>query len=153
MLHAAIQVLARDDILVSARADARGGGRIRHRASARSRASLTGLLPPPRRIVVSTAKLGAGPQGPRREELCAAADDLPDAGRRHEPAPDDRQIIGRPLQFYFGIRGARRRCASGSLLDQIELNRASSSTATPRSSPAARSSASASLARLPRTRS
>ena len=53
-------------------------------------------------------------------------------------------IIGRPLELYFGMKGAEKRRRVVELLDEIELGERLSSTATRPSFQAGRNSASAS---------
>ncbi len=85
---------------------------------------VTGLLPPSRGSVVFDGKALAPALKDRgREELRALQMIYQMADVAMNPRQTIRQIIGRPLQFYFGIRGAEKTLRVEELLDHIELNR------------------------------
>ena len=69
------------------------------------------------------ASCPAGSPTAPKDDLRAAADDLPDGRRGDEPAPDGGTIIGRPLEFYFGLRGEERDARVDELLDKIEMGK------------------------------
>ncbi len=85
---------------------------------------VTGLLPPSRGAVVFDGKpLAPALKDRSREELRALQMIYQMADVAMNPRQTIRQIIGRPLQFYFGIRGAEKTRRVEELLDHIELER------------------------------
>jgi peptide/nickel transport system ATP-binding protein len=85
---------------------------------------VTGLLPPSRgRVVFDGKPLSAALKDRSREELRQLQMIYQMADVAMNPRQTIRQIIGRPLQFYFGIRGAEKTRRVEDLLDQIEIKR------------------------------
>jgi peptide/nickel transport system ATP-binding protein len=85
---------------------------------------ITGLLPPSSGSVSFDGKVLSPTLASRsREELRSLQMIYQMADVAMNPRQTVRQIIGRPLQFYFGIRGAERTRRVEQLLDQIELER------------------------------
>ena len=85
---------------------------------------VTGLLPPSRGSVTFDGKVLAPALKERgREELRSLQMIYQMADVAMNPRQTIRQIIGRPLTFYFGIRGAEKTRRVEELLDQIEIKR------------------------------
>jgi len=85
---------------------------------------VTGLLPPSRgRVVFDGKPLSAALKDRNREELRQLQMIYQMADVAMNPRQTIRQIIGRPLQFYFGVRGAEKTRRVQDLLDQIEIKR------------------------------
>jgi peptide/nickel transport system ATP-binding protein len=85
---------------------------------------VTGLLPPSRGSVTFDGKVLAPALKQRgREELRSLQMIYQMADVAMNPRQTIRQIIGRPLTFYFGIRGAEKTRRVEELLDQIEIKR------------------------------
>ena len=75
------------------------------------------------RIVFDGKALSAALKDRSREELRQLQMIYQMADVAMNPRQTIRQIIGRPLQFYFGIRGAEKTRRVEELLDQIEIKR------------------------------
>jgi peptide/nickel transport system ATP-binding protein len=85
---------------------------------------VTGLLPPSRGVVTFEGKvLSPRLKDRSREELRSLQMIYQMADVAMNPRQTIRQIIGRPLTFYFGIRGAEKTRRVEDLLDQIEIKR------------------------------
>ena len=85
---------------------------------------VTGLLPPKRGSVVFEGKtLSPALKERSREELRALQMIYQMADTAMNPRQTIRQIIGRPLTFYSGMRGAAKTRRVEELLDQIEIKR------------------------------
>jgi peptide/nickel transport system ATP-binding protein len=85
---------------------------------------VTGLLPPKRGAVVFEGKLlSPGLKERSCEELRRLQMIYQMADTAMNPRQTIRQIIGRPLTFYAGIRGAEKTRRVEELLDQIEIRR------------------------------
>jgi peptide/nickel transport system ATP-binding protein len=85
---------------------------------------VTGLLPPKRGKVIFDGKpLPPALQDRSREELRALQMIYQMADTAMNPRQTIRQIIGRPLTFYSGLRGAAKTRRVEELLDQIEIKR------------------------------
>ena len=85
---------------------------------------VTGLLPQSRGSVTFDGKVLAPALKDRsREELRSLQMIYQMADVAMNPRQTVRQIIGRPLTFYFGVRGAAKTRRVEELLDQIEINR------------------------------
>jgi peptide/nickel transport system ATP-binding protein len=85
---------------------------------------VTGLLPPSRGSVTFEGKVLAPALKDRsREELRALQMIYQMADVAMNPRQTIRQIIGRPLTFYFGIHGTEKTRRVEELLDQIEIKR------------------------------
>ena len=85
---------------------------------------VTGLLPASQGLIVFDGKaLAANVRNRSREELRQLQMIYQMADVAMNPRQTIRSIIGRPLQFYFGIRGAEKTRRVEELLDQIEIRR------------------------------
>ncbi len=85
---------------------------------------ITGLLPPSSGAIEFEGKMLAPALASRsREELRTLQMIYQMADVAMNPRQTVGQIIGRPLQFYFGTRGREKRRRVEELLDQIELER------------------------------
>jgi peptide/nickel transport system ATP-binding protein len=85
---------------------------------------VTGLLPPKRGTVIFEGKpLSPALKERSREELRRLQMIYQMADTAMNPRQTIRQIIGRPLTFYAGIRGAEKTRRVEELLDQIEIRR------------------------------
>ena len=85
---------------------------------------VTGLLPPSRGAVTFEGKvLSPALEERSREELRSLQMIYQMADVAMNPRQTIRQIVGRPLTFYFGIRGAEKTRRVEELLDQIEIKR------------------------------
>jgi len=85
---------------------------------------VTGLLPPKRgRVIFDGKPLAPALQDRSREELRALQMIYQMADTAMNPRQTVRQIIGRPLTFYSGLRGAAKTRRVEELLDQIEIKR------------------------------
>jgi peptide/nickel transport system ATP-binding protein len=85
---------------------------------------VTGLLPPTKGSVTFDGRLLPPDLKNRsREELRQLQMIYQMADVAMNPRQTNRQIIGRPLTFYFGIRGAEKTRRVEELLDQIEIRR------------------------------
>jgi peptide/nickel transport system ATP-binding protein len=85
---------------------------------------VTGLLPPKRgRVIFDGKPLPPALQDRSREELRALQMIYQMADTAMNPRQTIRQIIGRPLTFYSGLRGAAKTSRVEELLDQIEIKR------------------------------
>ncbi|WP_333683955.1 ABC transporter ATP-binding protein [Pontibaca methylaminivorans] len=85
---------------------------------------ITGLLPPrDGRIDFSGRSLSRDLKGRKREDLRELQMIYQMADVAMNPRHTIGTIIGRPLEFYFGLRGAARRKRVKELLDQIEMGK------------------------------
>jgi peptide/nickel transport system ATP-binding protein len=85
---------------------------------------VTGLLPPTKGSVTFEGKVLSPRLKQRsREELRALQMIYQMADVAMNPRQTIRQIVGRPLQFYFGTRGGEKTRRVLDLLDQIEIKR------------------------------
>ncbi|SIT78617.1 ABC transporter ATP-binding protein [Pontibaca methylaminivorans] len=85
---------------------------------------ITGLLPPREgRIDFSGRSLSRDLKGRKREDLRELQMIYQMADVAMNPRHTIGTIIGRPLEFYFGLRGAARRKRVKELLDQIEMGK------------------------------
>jgi peptide/nickel transport system ATP-binding protein len=85
---------------------------------------VTGLLPPRGGSIVFDGKpLAPALKNRGREELRSLQMIYQMADVAMNPRQTIRQIIGRPLQFYFGIRGEEKTRRVQELLDHIEIKR------------------------------
>jgi peptide/nickel transport system ATP-binding protein len=85
---------------------------------------VTGLLPPKRGSVLFEGKpLSPALKERSREELRRLQMIYQMADTAMNPRQTIRQIIGRPLTFYAGVRGAEKTRRVEELLDQIEIRR------------------------------
>ena len=83
---------------------------------------ITGLLPPQQgQVQFSGAPLPAALKARNKEQLRRLQMIYQMADVAMNPRQTIGQIIGRPLEFYFGIRGQEKRRKVIELLDQIEL--------------------------------
>ncbi|MFT4015060.1 MAG: ABC transporter ATP-binding protein [Paracoccus sp. (in: a-proteobacteria)] len=84
--------------------------------------AITGLLPPSQgRIEFDGKPLSAALSGRSRDERRRIQLIYQMADTAMNPRQTVAQIIGRPLSFYFGLRGAAKRARIAELLDQIEM--------------------------------
>jgi peptide/nickel transport system ATP-binding protein len=85
---------------------------------------VTGLLPPSSgRVIFDGKPLSRALRGRSREELRQLQMIYQMADVAMNPRQTIRQIVGRPLQFYFGVRGAEKTRRVEELLDHIEISR------------------------------
>ena len=85
---------------------------------------VTGLLPPSKGTVTFDGKpLKPALKDRSREELRSLQMIYQMADVAMNPRQTIRQIVGRPLTFYFGLRGAEKTRRVAELLDQIEIKR------------------------------
>ncbi|WP_018234628.1 ABC transporter ATP-binding protein [Ensifer sp. BR816] len=83
---------------------------------------ITGLLPPSEgRIVFDGKELPKALKGRSNEELRRIQMIYQMADTAMNPRQTVRDIVGRPLSFYFGMHGAKKTERVGELLDQIEM--------------------------------
>jgi peptide/nickel transport system ATP-binding protein len=83
---------------------------------------ITGLLPPTEgRITFEGKELPTALKGRTRDELRRIQMIYQMADTAMNPRQTVRDIVGRPLSFYFGMRGARKTERVKELLDQIEM--------------------------------
>ncbi|PDT84858.1 ABC transporter ATP-binding protein [Sinorhizobium sp. BJ1] len=83
---------------------------------------ITGLLPPSQgRIVFDGKELPKALKGRTNEQLRRIQMIYQMADTAMNPRQTVRDIVGRPLSFYFGMRGARKTERVKELLDQIEM--------------------------------
>jgi peptide/nickel transport system ATP-binding protein len=83
---------------------------------------ITGLLPPTEgRITFEGKELPKPLKGRTNEELRRIQMIYQMADTAMNPRQTVRNIIGRPLSFYFGMHGAKKTERVGELLDQIEM--------------------------------
>ncbi|AUX77031.1 MULTISPECIES: ABC transporter ATP-binding protein [Sinorhizobium] len=83
---------------------------------------ITGLLPPTEgRITFDGKELPKALKGRRNEELRRIQMIYQMADTAMNPRQTVRDIVGRPLSFYFGMHGAKKTERVGELLDQIEM--------------------------------
>lgn len=86
--------------------------------------AITGLLVPSRgRITFAGRQLSPALAGRSRNDLREIQMIYQMADTAMNPRQTVRAIIGRPLEFYFGLRGAERDARVQQLLDQIELGK------------------------------
>jgi peptide/nickel transport system ATP-binding protein len=85
---------------------------------------VTGLLPPKRgKVIFDGRPLPPALQDRSREELRALQMIYQMADTAMNPRQTIRQIVGRPLTFYSGLRGTAKTRRVEELLDQIEIKR------------------------------
>ncbi|GHE00150.1 ABC transporter [Defluviimonas sp. 20V17] len=83
---------------------------------------ITGLLPPSQgEIVVAGRRLGPDLKSRTREDLRELQMIYQMADTAMNPRHTVGTIIGRPLEFYFGLKGAAKRRRVQELLDEIEM--------------------------------
>ncbi|WP_430473396.1 ABC transporter ATP-binding protein [Thalassospira lucentensis] len=83
---------------------------------------ITGLLPPfEGKITFGDDELSAEQKHRSRDQLRRIQLIYQMADTAMNPRQTVGQIIGRPLQFYFGVRGAQRKAKVIELLDEIEM--------------------------------
>lgn len=83
---------------------------------------ITGLLPPSQgRVEFDGKPLSNALRGRSRDERRRIQLIYQMADTAMNPRQTVAEIIGRPLSFYFGLRGAKRRARVAELLDQIEM--------------------------------
>ena len=83
---------------------------------------ITGLLPPSQgRVEFDGKPLSNALRGRSRDERRRIQLIYQMADTAMNPRQTVAEIIGRPLGFYFGMRGAKRRARVAELLDQIEM--------------------------------
>ncbi|APG85161.1 glutathione import ATP-binding protein GsiA [Sinorhizobium americanum CCGM7] len=83
---------------------------------------ITGLLPPTEgRITFDGKELPKALKGRTNEELRRIQMIYQMADTAMNPRQTVRDIVGRPLSFYFGMHGAKKTERVGELLDQIEM--------------------------------
>jgi peptide/nickel transport system ATP-binding protein len=86
--------------------------------------AITGLLPPTRgRIRFAGRDLSAALAGRTKDDLRELQMIYQMADVAMNPRQTIATIIGRPLEFYFGLRGAERDTRVRELLDQIEMGK------------------------------
>jgi peptide/nickel transport system ATP-binding protein len=86
--------------------------------------AITGLLPPTQgRITFSGRQLSADLAGRTKDDLREIQMIYQMADTAMNPRQTVGTIIGRPLEFYFGLRGAERDKRVQDLLDQIEMGK------------------------------
>ncbi|MDT8342815.1 MAG: ABC transporter ATP-binding protein [Thermohalobaculum sp.] len=84
--------------------------------------AITGLLPPKRgQMVFAGRTLSAQMAGRTKDDLRELQMIYQMADVAMNPRQTVRTIIGRPLEFYFGMRGAERDARIAELLDAIEM--------------------------------
>lgn len=84
---------------------------------------ITGLLPPKEgQILFDGAPLPGDYKSRTREQLRQAQMIYQMADTALNPRKSIGEIIGRPVQFYLGLKGAKKRARVEELLDQIELD-------------------------------
>jgi peptide/nickel transport system ATP-binding protein len=105
------------------RADPGRGGRIGSGKSTLARA-ITGLLPPTAgRITFAGRTLSPDLAGRSKDDLREIQMIYQMADTAMNPRQTVGTIIGRPLEFYFGLKGAERDRRVQELLDQIEMGK------------------------------
>jgi peptide/nickel transport system ATP-binding protein len=86
--------------------------------------AITGLLPPSQgRITFAGRQLSADLAGRTKDDLREIQMIYQMADTAMNPRQTVATIIGRPLEFYFGLRGAERDRRVQELLDQIEMGK------------------------------
>ena len=86
--------------------------------------AITGLLPPSQgRITFAGRELSAALDGRTKDDLREIQMIYQMADTAMNPRQTVGTIIGRPLEFYFGLRGAERDRRVQELLDQIEMGK------------------------------
>uniref|UniRef100_UPI002FDD98FF ABC transporter ATP-binding protein n=1 Tax=Tabrizicola sp. TaxID=2005166 RepID=UPI002FDD98FF len=86
--------------------------------------AITGLLPPSQgRITFAGRQLSADLAGRTKDDLREIQMIYQMADTAMNPRQTVGTIIGRPLEFYFGLRGAERDKRVQELLDQIEMGK------------------------------
>ena len=86
--------------------------------------AITGLLPPSQgRITFTGRQLSPDLAGRTKDDLREIQMIYQMADTAMNPRQTVGTIIGRPLEFYFGLRGAERDARVQDLLDQIEMGR------------------------------
>lgn len=86
--------------------------------------AITGLLPPTQgRITFAGRQLSADLAGRTKDDLREVQMIYQMADTAMNPRQTVGTIIGRPLEFYFGLRGAERDRRVQELLDQIEMGK------------------------------
>jgi peptide/nickel transport system ATP-binding protein len=86
--------------------------------------AITGLLPPSRgRMIFDGRELSGALAGRSKEDLRELQMIYQMADVAMNPRQTVATIIGRPLEFYFGLRGAERDRRVQELLDQIEMGK------------------------------
>ncbi len=86
--------------------------------------AITGLLPPTQgRITFAGRQLSADLKGRTKDDLREIQMIYQMADTAMNPRQTVGTIIGRPLEFYFGLRGAERDRRVQELLDQIEMGK------------------------------
>ena len=86
--------------------------------------AITGLLPPTQgRITFAGRELSRALAGRSRDDLREIQMIYQMADVAMNPRQTVGTIIGRPLEFYFGMRGEEKRARIQELLDQIEMGR------------------------------
>ncbi len=86
--------------------------------------AITGLLPPTQgRITFAGRELSPDLAGRTKDDLREIQMIYQMADTAMNPRQTVGTIIGRPLEFYFGLRGAEREARVQDLLDQIEMGR------------------------------
>ncbi len=86
--------------------------------------AITGLLPPTQgRITFAGRELSPDLAGRTKDDLREIQMIYQMADTAMNPRQTVGTIIGRPLEFYFGLRGAERDARVQDLLDQIEMGR------------------------------
>ncbi len=86
--------------------------------------AITGLLPPSQgRITFAGRQLSADLKGRTKDDLREIQMIYQMADTAMNPRQTVGTIIGRPLEFYFGLRGAERDRRVQELLDQIEMGK------------------------------
>ncbi len=114
---------------------------------------ITGLLPPREgEIHFAGRTLSAALAGRSREDLRELQMIYQMADVAMNPRQTVGTIIGRPLEFYFGLKGREKQARIQELLDEIELGKGFQDRYPAELSAAARNSASASPARWPPSR-
>ncbi|MGB5869974.1 MAG: ABC transporter ATP-binding protein [Albidovulum sp.] len=86
--------------------------------------AITGLLPPSRgKMIFDGRELSAGLSGRSKDDLRELQMIYQMADVAMNPRQTIATIIGRPLEFYFGLRGRARDARVQELLDQIEMGK------------------------------
>jgi peptide/nickel transport system ATP-binding protein len=86
--------------------------------------AITGLLPPSQgRLVFAGRELSAAQKDRTRDDLRELQMIYQMADTAMNPRQTVGTIIGRPLEFYFGLRGEARRRRVQELLDEIEMGK------------------------------
>ncbi|MGC1486449.1 MAG: ABC transporter ATP-binding protein [Albidovulum sp.] len=86
--------------------------------------AITGLLPPSRgKMIFDGRELSAGLSGRSKDDLRELQMIYQMADVAMNPRQTIATIIGRPLEFYFGLKGRARDARVQELLDQIEMGK------------------------------